>query len=245
MKRQAPPHLSDEKLNAFIDDELDFEEKEQVFRQLKQDDLLNREIHELHQVGDLLRHAYRNPPPAPQHRSRAEKKATGLFRAAASIGLLALGALAGWYGNERFTSEAAQVLAIQPNSVTRHAVATETSNLLLHINSSDAGKMEALLDYAEQSLAEHQRQNRRFRLEVVANDGGINMLRRDTSPFPRRIETLLNDYPNVSFNACANALRRLREQGEKIELIPGIRQDHSAIDKITNRIEQGWRYLKV
>lgn len=55
----------------------------------------------------------------------------------------------------------------------------------------------------------------------------------------------LDQYDNVTFLACANALRNLRERGVKIELIPGVRSDETAIDKIIHRLEGGWRYLKV
>jgi len=94
-------------------------------------------------------------------------------------------------------------------------------------------------------LAAHSDKGDAFRLEVVANDKGIELLRRDTSPFPQRIEALLSKYDNVSFLACANALRKLRERGVKIDLLPGTRSDHTAIDEIINRLEGGWRYLKV
>lgn len=245
MKRQVPPHLSDEKLNAFIDDELDFEEKEQLFLQLGQNDSLNRETHELRQLGALLRHAYRTPPPPPQHSRRGNKPGPGLSKIAAATGLLTIGALAGWYGNESLSTETVPVLAMQQPSPSQGAVAAEQSNLLLHISASDPVKMAALLDYAEQTLVKNRRQNLNLHIEVVANDGGIDMLRRDTSPFPARIASLLNEYNNISFSACSNALRRLREQGITVKLLSGIRQDHTAIDSITNRIEQGWRYLKV
>jgi intracellular sulfur oxidation DsrE/DsrF family protein len=105
--------------------------------------------------------------------------------------------------------------------------------------------MEAALDYAEQLLASNSQRHQDFRLEVVANDGGIELLRRDTSPFPQRIEALLSRYDNISFLACANALRKLRERGVEVELLPGTRSDHTAIDEIIERLEGGWRYLKV
>ncbi|MFO7593051.1 MAG: hypothetical protein R6X15_03265 [Pseudomonadota bacterium] len=245
MKRQATPRLSDEKLNAFIDDELDFAEKEQIFFQLSQDDELYRETRELQQLRALLRHAYRHPPPAPQHKHPKKRMGGGLSRAVAAIALLTLGVLTGWYGNEKLTPEPATALALQHPGTAQEAVATEQRNLLLHINSGDPARMEALLDYAERLLAENRRQNRDFRLEVVANDGGIDILRADTSPHSRRIRALLSEYDNLTVNACSNALRRLRERGVTVELIPGTRYNHTAIDKITERLEQGWRYLRV
>jgi intracellular sulfur oxidation DsrE/DsrF family protein len=126
-----------------------------------------------------------------------------------------------------------------------HVAAHHQGNLLLHLTSNDPAKMEAALDYAEQLLAEKRHKNSAFQLEVVANDGGVELLRRDTSPYPQRIEKLLTEYNNVSFLACANALRKLRARGVKVELLPGTRSDNTAIGEIVKRIEGGWNYLKV
>jgi intracellular sulfur oxidation DsrE/DsrF family protein len=246
MNRQEHSSVSDEQLNAFIDDELEFEEKERVFEQLGQDDELNREAHELRQLRALMRHAYRSPPPASRPKARNGKPGGGLIKAVAAGLLLALGALTGWYGNDRFaTGTPPAVLAAHEPGVQLDTAAAERDNLLLHLTSNDPARMEAALNYAEQVLAKHRQQQRDFRLEVVANDGGIELLRRDTSPFPQRIAALVSEYDNVSFLACANALRKLRERGVKVELLPGTRSDHTAIEEIIERLEGGWRYLKV
>jgi len=244
MNRYEHTPISDEQLNAYIDDELDFEERTQVVEQLGQDDALTHEAQELRQLQAMLRHAYRNPPPAPRHGKGRPGSRDALNALAAGL-LLAIGAMTGWYSNERLTPTTAPALASYAPGAPLSMAAAEQENLLLHISSNDPARMEAALNYAEQMLAAHSDKGDAFRLEVVANDKGIELLRRDTSPFPQRIEALLSKYDNVSFLACANALRKLRERGVKIDLLPGTRSDHTAIDEIINRLEGGWRYLKV
>jgi intracellular sulfur oxidation DsrE/DsrF family protein len=192
-----------------------------------------------------LRHAYRTPPPAPRS-GKDRIGSRGALNALAAGLLLAVGALSGWFGNERFISNAQSTVASYDHTVQLTTAAAAQENLLLHISSNDPSRMEAALSYAEQALANARRHNNKtFRLEVVANDSGIEMLRRDTSPFPQRIEALLSQYDNVSFLACANALRKLRERGVKVELLPGTHSNNTAIDEIIDRLEGGWRYLKV
>jgi intracellular sulfur oxidation DsrE/DsrF family protein len=242
MNRNEHARITDEQLNAYIDDELEFEERKQVFEQLEQDQHLTHEAQELRQLRAMLRHAYRNPPPAPNR--AAFNPGTRLsLKGLAAGSLLALGVMTGWYGNEQLMDNAEVVVA--NNAVHVNTVAATNGSLLLHISSNDPARMELALDYAEQQLAAHRDSDKPFRVEVLANDGGIEMLRRDTSPFPRRIEAMLRDYDNVSFLACANALRKLRESGVMVELLPGTQSDHSAINEIVKRLEGGWRYLKV
>jgi len=245
MNRHEEKSISDEELCAYIDDELDFEERTRVVEQLEQNDDLTREAQELRQLQAMLRHAYRTPPPAPKHHKKGNGSHHTLNALAAGL-LLTVGAVTGWYGNEQLTGNTQTEPLAFEHAAQLNTAAAAQENLLLHISSNDPAKMEAALSYAEQALANAQRHNNKaFRLEVVANDGGIEMLRRDTSPYPQRIEKLLKQYHNVSFLACANALRKLHERGVKVELLPGTRSDHTAIDEIINRLEGGWRYLKV
>jgi len=245
MKRYEPKSLSNEQLCAYIDDELDFEERTRIVEQLEQDDELTREAQELRQLQAMLRHAYHEPPPAPSEEKTRKKSRADLNALAAGL-LLSLGAIAGWYGNAQFATKTQTWPLALDHTVQLNTAAAAQENLLLHISSNDPAKMEAALNYAEQALANAQHHNNKtFRLEVVANNGGIEMLRRDTSPYSQRIEKMLKQHHNVSFLACANALRKLHERGIKVELLPGTRSDHTAIDEIVNRLEGGWRYLKV
>ena len=54
--------LSDERLNAFIDGELDTLEKTDIFEALNNNDGLRQQACELRQLSELFRHAYERPP---------------------------------------------------------------------------------------------------------------------------------------------------------------------------------------
>lgn len=235
MTHHRHPPLSDEQLNAYIDDELDFEERRNLYEQMEADPQLSLKAQELRQLRYMLHDAYQQPPrPQPHRRSDGRRLHTNAL--AASL-LLAVGVLFGWFGNAQLTTD---TQAVMPGSL-----AQVQDNLLLHLSSNDPQKMDAALDYAEQFLLNQQQQGKRYRLELVANDGGVELLRRDTSPYAQRIQALQRRYDNVSFLACANALRRLRENGHKVELLPEAKSDNNAIDEIVQRLEGGWRYLKV
>jgi len=244
--------VSEEKLNAYLDDELDFDEKRRVYDLVRESPALSQEAQELRQLHSLLQHAYRNPPSPPQSRINPLRRRRHYYLQglAASL-MLGLGALIGWFSHQQVGSELLYAQGEDTANPLSQAVIMEgrniavASNVILHLNSADPVKFKAALDRSEEMLQSHRREGREFRLEIIANSGGVELLRRDKSPFPQRVEALMAEYDNVSFMACANALRQLEEQGVKVDLIKGIQTNDTAIDKIIYRLEQGWSYLRV
>lgn len=244
--------VSDEKLNAYLDDELDFDEKRQVFELLCEDKALSQEAQELRQLQSLLRHAYRNaPPPSANRNIPSRKRRTYYLQGLAASLMLGFGALVGWFSHQQLGADLFYAMGDGASDSSSRRVSMDgrnialASNVILHLNSADPVKFKVALDRSEELLQSRRREGREFRLEIIANKGGVELLRRDRSPFPQRVEALMAKYDNVTFMACANALRQLEEQGVKVDLLPGIKTDHTAIDKIINRLEQGWSYLRV
>jgi intracellular sulfur oxidation DsrE/DsrF family protein len=88
-------HFSDEFLNAFVDDQLDAEEKSRAYRAISQDDVLNQQVCELRKMRDLVQFAYRNPPPAPARDGHTRKRRAGLGFGMAASAFLVVGILIG------------------------------------------------------------------------------------------------------------------------------------------------------
>lgn len=237
MSHPKHSHTSAEQLNAYIDDELAHEEREQIFSQMAQDPQLCREAHELRQLRAMLRHAYRTPPQPDRHKRPRSDRRWGFNGIAAGM-MLVIGLFAGWLGNAQLGSEAHSFAQLS-------TAATMPQNVLLHLNSNDPQKMAAALDYAEQFLTTQREQGRQVQLELMTNDSGTELLRSDTSPYAQRIRALQSEYSNISLLACANAVERLREQGIKVKLLPGTLSDRNAIDTIVQRMESGWHYIKI
>jgi intracellular sulfur oxidation DsrE/DsrF family protein len=78
---------------------------------------------------------------------------------------------------------------------------------------------------------------------ILANDGGIDLLRTDKSPYVQRIQQMLVKYPNVTLVACRNGLENLRRKNVKVSLLPGTRIGRSAVDEIVSYLSKGWLYI--
>lgn len=245
-------NISDEELNAFVDNQLGPDEQELVFNALKQDARLNRSACETHRVQELVRYAYNEPPAAPPR--GAPRRRWHPTDAVAAALLLAIGAAAGWFASptsspettlpppqaayERQDLDAFQTVQLLSAQGTQQ-------NVVLHITTNDAGKLRYALDEVESLLSSYQQRGIPIKLEVVANGEGMALLRSDVSPYPERTQALIRKYDNLAVLACANTLRWLEEQGVDAHLLPEVGTTKSGLERVVDRLQEGWLYVKV
>ena len=102
--------------------------------------------------------------------------------------------------------------------------------------------MEQALNRADEILTQQGAPADR-RVEIVANEGGLNLLRSDVTPFGDRIRTLADQ--DVLFFACSRAIKRLEQQGVRVQLVPEANARYSALDRVALRLQEGWNYEKI
>ncbi|MEW6646146.1 MAG: hypothetical protein AB1450_02980 [Pseudomonadota bacterium] len=243
-------HISDEQLHAFVDGQLGPEEQEQIFSALKQDEDLSRKVCEIRRLQDMVRHAYAEPPAAPS--LPAPRRRWRLSDAVAASVLLAVGAVAGWFANgpqdtvalpEQVAYERQDLDAFQ--TVQLLSAQGMQQNVVLHITTSDASKLGYALDEVESLLSSYRARGIPIKLEVVANGEGMALLRSDVSPYPQRTQELIRKYDNLAVVACANTLRWLQEQGVDTRLLPEVGTTKSGLERVVDRLQEGWLYVKV
>lgn len=230
---QSRMEMDELTLNAYVDGQLDAEQERQVLAVMEQDAAVRDQVCRLRRAKDWMRTGFADAvPPTPPVTRKVHRPFSLGYGVAASLMALALatgGALVGYVCAER----QAPVLAQQEDA----------DHILLHLDESGSGKFAAVLDYAGKFLAEHA--TRGVEVEVVANAGGIDLMRADKSPFAQRVSALQRQYSNLHFIACANAIRNLRNEGVHVTLLDGVDGGESAVDHIVDRLQHGWRYVKV
>ena len=103
--------------------------------------------------------------------------------------------------------------------------------------------IQAVLDYAENFLAENLELG--TQVEVVANSGGVDLMRSGVSPFEYRVRALSEQYSNLHFVACMNSLRNLRRTGIEPVMLDDVHTGTTAVDHVVKRLQDGWTYRKV
>ena len=249
--------ISEERLNAFIDDELDAQEKSEVFEALEEDRELSRQVCELRQLSELVRHAYDKPPAIEQYRPQPARTINAWGAAAAASLLLGIGAALGWLGHQPPQQAGVPELsamywdkehAFQNSDLATVTERQGTRKIIVHLNTSSPAKFGKALDTAENLLQTYADSEQGAEIEVVANASAVKMLRAGVSPYTQRVRNLQQRYINLTFLACKDAIdhiRELEDQDNDVTLLPGVDVTPSALEHILNRLSDGWMYINV
>ena len=222
--------ISDEQLNAFTDGELEADEENRIFTLSEENPEVDVRLCQHRKLKELMQHGYRDVP-KPRRRDDQGGPGRNLLGLAAAL-VLAIGVIAGWSASRLLDSSPAPIVAATTNPDT----------WLLHVASSDPVRMQMALDRAE-SLTTGSGAEAGRRVEIVANEGGLNLLRSDMTPFAQQIRQLAEQ--DVLFFACSKAIERLEEQGISVHLVPEANTNYSALDRVVLRMQQGWTYEKI
>lgn len=253
-------HISDEMLNAFIDEELSAEDRETIYDAMTMDASLSRRLCELRNIHDLSRMAYSHLPEPPSGRARhnpvqVRRVLRPWVMTMAATLVLGLGVLIGWTMRPEtttaplaynqtplWTNTTTQLAAPANNGVT----STKEMRILFHLSSHDTSKAREALNEIENLLEHYRRKDQKVQVELVTNGTGIDLLRIKTSPFPARISAMQQKYDNLSFVVCQNSITRARQRYHAtIKLLPGTVVIDSGVAQIMRRQRQGWAYIQV
>ena len=235
-------YIDDMMLAAFVDGQLDPVNCECVLAAVETDSDTRERLYQLRRAKDLMKMSFAHVEPP----SRAWSAPKWGFSASSGVGIaasllvLTLGfgsGVLGYYCSERLADDPRNppALAITPQPYNNRVV--------LHISESDPRQFDAALNYIETFLDKNKTEG--SQIEVIANSGGLDLMRTDTSPVKKRVIAMMRKHENVHFIACANGLRNLHKRGIDAPIIPDIDTDKTAIDHIIGRLHAGWTYVKV
>lgn len=238
--------LSEELLNAFVDDQLGPEEKGRVFLELSRDEALNRQVCELRKLRDLVRMAYADVQP-PSAETRASGRSSRLGVGIAAAVTLALGVVLGWLLHDHPAQVSPAVAA--PGAILVGAPQDDAGDaqlkIVVHLNESAPARVAQTLDEVESLLKLYRANGQTARVELVVNGDGLALLRSDVSPAPERVRRMQQEYDNLTFIACQNTIDRLkRESGIVAQLLPGVVVIDSGVAQLMRRQNQGWAYIQ-
>jgi len=230
--------FSEEFLNAFVDDQLSLEERQQVYACLAKDEALNRQVCELRKMHSLVKLAYEQPPVPPQGlRSFAAGSKLGLGIAAGLT--LAIGGVTGW-----FLHPAPAPLPTTVAQATSEA--KDPTKVLFHVSDGHPEHLRNALDEVESLMQHYRKSHEKAQVEVVANGEGLSLLLAGISPYAERVRQMQKEYPGLTFVACQNTIDRIQhEVGLTVKLLPGVEVIDSGVAQIMRRQQQGWAYIQV
>lgn len=192
---------------------------------------------QLRHAQDLMKlgFGHEQPPDVVRHKTHSFFMGENLMRFVASIAVLAITLCAGIIGYHAGKHTATNEI---------NATATEqTHRVILHISESDPLLFSKSLEYAKSYIREYE--SRGGQVAVIANAGGIDLMRSDTSPVKDQILDIMKNYDNIHFIACASAIQALHKKGINPVFFDFVDTRKPAMDQIIEHVQAGWTYLKV
>jgi Uncharacterized conserved protein len=235
--------ITDETLNAFVDQQLTPSEMGEVFEAVKQDAELARRSCEIRQLKSLIKHAYDGVEPSRPAQWR-NTRGWGMQAAAAAL-LLGLGGLIGWSLRPMGSILPAALAQSGEFVPAARQSENEGNRFILHLDTDKPDRMVAVLDYADQILDNARKEGVQAELEIVANSYGLNLLRAGYTPHLDRIKALSGKHANLSFIACGQTVARFKREGQEVTLIKQAKVAPSAIGEVVSKMKEGWTYIRV
>lgn len=234
--------ISDELLNAYVDNELDPVERACLLDRLTSDASVGSRACALWQTKQMLRSAYPLPEALPHEKSALAGRRTSGFggwpQALAASLLIVLGATGGWLAHPSAADDADLLSTRQLASIRAAG-----GRVVLHLFSDEPARMEAALQKAEQLAQSRDAAGQPLKVEFIANGPGLHLLRVGGSPFAKRVAHL-KTHANLRVLACHEAMQRMQERGLEVHLLPSVEVTPSAEGELAERLTQGWRYIQ-
>jgi len=239
---------TDEKLNLFIDEQLDTLEMEDVHQAILKDQGLREHVCQLRATRELVRFAYEAVPVEDIYpRETGVNNSRVLWRGIAAGVLLTIGVMTGW-ASKGYIQSGQIISATDVFQYFKYkgVVDRTARKIVVHVTTGDVYAVKDALDEVEQLLASYGEARLPVKLDIVTYREGINILRVNSSPYIKRIETLLSENESVSLYACQQSISKARERwGDEVVLMPQTVTSKTAQEIISERIKEGWVYIKV
>lgn len=236
--------ITEQQINAFVDNELDTEERELIFNDSDAANNIDQQLCEYRKLKELVRHAYSDVPQpySSQFDYQGKQKPAGTKYSTAAVLMLMSGLIGAVLSYNFAPLNTKFVEAPQSSNINTVDQLNAVNRVILHLESNNIDLMDAALSRAEELIASSPANNPVL-VEVVTNDKGLDLLRSDVSPFAERISNLSRQ--NVAFIACAKRIENLHQEGIDVTLVPEANSHFTALDRLVDRMQNGWSYEKI
>lgn len=227
-------------ISAFVDGQVDNENREAIFKAMDEDEELRDRVYQIRRAKDLVQLAYSDSKPTEfsdkQFTNPLRRQCMMRIAAAFAVFAVSLGSGFAGYHYSKNTMNGTSLAELTQE---------ENQRIILHIDESDPKQFEYTLAYTEELLNQHKNSNsaKKAQIEVVANAGGIDLLRKDY-PLSENVARMMDEHDNITFIACTNAINKLRAQGFNPTMVKDVDTETAALTHIIDRLNSGWTYIK-
>jgi intracellular sulfur oxidation DsrE/DsrF family protein len=241
---------SDEHISAYIDGELDNDERTLLLYDSQRDPQLLQRINDVRMLKEKVQLAY--PEESVTGVPKKSFSCVAFVKAPKSLaaGLIILVAIIALL-LPAIMNNGDIALARQLINSTQAIAAADISKtvgkhkqVVINISQYHPQSFDATVDNIEALLQQH-RGDKSFSIEIVANKNGLKALDTETSLHAERISQLARRFDNLDVIACAKSMSTLAARGNPILLMKSVMITPSAAEQVARRMSDGWFYLKL
>lgn len=241
---------SNEHINAYIDGELDTDERTRLLFDEQQDAALAKRINDARMLKEKVQLAYSDLSMSDAANksfsctafvSKYKSLVAGFVLLLATSALL----LPGITGNNEITLARQLIKSTPPISANdiEKTIGTHTK-IVVSISQYQPENFHTTINNIEKILQQH-RGDKSFSIELVAHKTGLKLLDSKTSAHAERITLLAKQFDNLDIVACAKSMADLANSGNPIKLIKDILVTPSAAEQVAKRMSNDWIFLKL
>ena len=241
---------SDEHISAYIDGELDSEERARLLFDEQTDRELAQRINDARMLKETVHLIYSDiKNPRDEKRSFSCTESASPYRAiVASLVILSVITYLLIFNTSNIDNLtlAKQLISNTPPieaGFIRTAIA-DHDRIIINVSQYQPLTFSETINHIEVLLHEHS-SDKPFKIEIVANEQGLKVLDTETSLHAESISLLASQYSNLEVVACAKSLAQLATDGDPIQLMKSILITASAAEHVAMRLNEGWLYLKI
>ena len=236
--------LSNEAINSLVDNEFSATERAQILSDLSTNEEDKKRLCHVNNLKDLVNTAYQDIP-ASHYQKQTKIRVNYWVAMVASILVTLFAGLI----YQSYISKTPQRIVLLDPSGSGQQVSNNLENelrIVFHVSNSTQKNAKDILDDIEGLLQQAKEERKNIRVEVVAHAEGLDLLRQRLSTEKKRITQMSHDYPDLTFVACLNTVRRLKvEKGIVVSLIPEAITTKSGVAYIVQRQKEGWLYIQI
>lgn len=242
---------SDEHINAYIDSELDNDERARLLFDEQHNIALAQRINNARILKEKVQLAYSDLAETDTAKKTLSCTAFVCKQKSLVAGLIIL-----------FTATALLLPALMNNNddiilarqlirttlpIAPDAISTTIGRhkqVVINISQYQPLQFDTTLNNIEALLQQH-RADKLFNIEIVANKNGLKALDTKTSLHAERLSQLVQQFSSLKVVACAKSMADLATAGNPIQLMKSIMVTPSAAQQVAKRMSEGWMYLKI
>jgi len=234
---------SDEHISAYIDGELDTDERARLVSDEQHDDTLKQRINETRLLKEKIQLAYGSADDyaALNAANKTEKTGPGrrpYYIAVAASLLVLVSALFTIDQLEQQNIEGAKQLIASTQGIAPEQLAASIPadrNIIIDLNSYRPDTFDSTLDHLQQLAA-----TSRQRIEVVINGEAVSALDANDSPHVKRIIELAERFDNLDIIGCAASITQ-----NPVSLLAETLTTPSTPYEVARRTAEDWLYIKL